>query len=192
MNKKSLLKKMSIVVASAAMMVTALPLTASAASYNNNTYKASVNFYVPQDQAPKNLFTAYLNDTSIPPKNAATNNVDVAINNGVMTFDLPINNAQFGIKTLGAPTASGITATLQGAKDVDCSKHSGTRYTNLHVVLNTKNDGAQELNYEFAASTLHAKITKTLVGNITITPYDGNFSANPELKVVLPDSAISK
>ena len=30
MNKKSLLKKMSIVVASAAMMVTALPLTASA------------------------------------------------------------------------------------------------------------------------------------------------------------------
>ena len=192
MNQKSLLKKMSIVVASAAMMVTALPLTASAATYNNNTYRASVNFYVPQNQAPKKLFTAYLNDTSIPPKNAATNNVDVTINNGVMTFDLPINNEQFGIKTLGAPKTSGVTAALQGSKAVDCNKHSGTRYTNLHVVLNTKNDGIQELNYTFNESLLHAKITKTLVGSITVTPYDNNFTAEPELKIVLPASAISK
>lgn len=44
MNKKSLLKKMSIVVASAAMVVTALPLTASAASYKSGDYTASVNF----------------------------------------------------------------------------------------------------------------------------------------------------
>ena len=183
---------MSIVVASAAMMVTALPLTASAATYNNNTYRASVNFYVPQNQAPKKLFTAYLNDTSIPPKNAATNNVDVTINNGVMTFDLPINNEQFGIKTLGAPKTSGVTAALQGSKAVDCNKHSGTRYTNLHVVLNTKNDGIQELNYTFNESLLHAKITKTLVGSITVTPYDNNFTAEPELKIVLPASAISK
>ena len=40
MNKKSLLKKMSIVVASAAMVVTALPLTASAASYKSGDYTA--------------------------------------------------------------------------------------------------------------------------------------------------------
>lgn len=46
MNKKSLLKKMSIVVASAAMMVTALPLTASAyTGFTNGSYATNANLY---------------------------------------------------------------------------------------------------------------------------------------------------
>lgn len=46
MNKKSLLKKMSIVVASAAMMVTALPLTASAyIGFTNGSYATNANLY---------------------------------------------------------------------------------------------------------------------------------------------------
>ena len=46
MNKKSLLKKMSIVVASAAMMVTALPLTASASTgFTNGSYATNANLY---------------------------------------------------------------------------------------------------------------------------------------------------
>ena len=48
MNKKSLLKKISIVVASAAMMVTALPLTASAyTGFVNGSYPVNANLYVP-------------------------------------------------------------------------------------------------------------------------------------------------
>ena len=46
MNKKSLLKKISIVVASAAMMVTALPLTASAyTGFTNGSYATNANLY---------------------------------------------------------------------------------------------------------------------------------------------------
>lgn len=46
MNKKSLLKKMSIVVASAAMMVTALPLTASAyTGFTNGSYATQICMY---------------------------------------------------------------------------------------------------------------------------------------------------
>ena len=60
MNKKSLLKKMSIVVASAAMMVTALPLTASAyTGFVNGSYPVNANLYVPQDETPLRKFNAY-------------------------------------------------------------------------------------------------------------------------------------
>ena len=53
MNKKSLLKKMSIVVASATMMVTALPLTASAYTViTNASYATNANLYVPQAETP--------------------------------------------------------------------------------------------------------------------------------------------
>lgn len=62
MNKKSLLKKMSIVVTSAAMMVTALPLTASAASYKSGDYTASVNLYVPKAQAPQHIYDSPLEE----------------------------------------------------------------------------------------------------------------------------------
>ena len=53
MNKKSLLRKMSIVVASATMMVTALPLTASAyTGFTNGSYATNANLYVPQAETP--------------------------------------------------------------------------------------------------------------------------------------------
>ena len=191
MNKKSLLRKMSIVVASAAMMVTALPLTASAASYKSGDYTASVNLYVPKTQAPQHLYNVYLNDTAIPPKNAATNNVTVHISStGEITFKLPINNTQLGIKTLGA--ADGVTAKLEDAGSTNCTKHPGTRYNILEAIVETDNDGESCITREFETSTLHAKITKELIGGLTITPYDNNFTANPVLKIDLPSSAITE
>lgn len=191
MNKKSLLKKMSIVVASAAMMVTALPLTASAASYKSGDYTASVNLYVPRDQAPQHLYNAYLNDTAIPPKNAATNNVTVHISSaGVITFKLPINNTQLGIKTLG--TADGVTAKLEDAGATNCTKHPGTRYNILEASVETENDGNSSISRTFETSALHAKITKELIGGLTITPYDNNFNANPVLQIDLPSDSITK
>ena len=191
MNQKSLLKKMSIVVASAAMMVTALPLTASAASYKSGDYTASVNFYVPKAQAPQNLYNAYLNDTAIPPKNAATNNVTVHISSaGVITFKLPINNTQLGIKTLG--TAEGVTAKLEDAGSTNCTKHPGTRYNTLEASVETENDGNSSISRTFKTSALHAKITKELIGGLTITPYDNDFEANPVLQIDLPSDAITK
>lgn len=53
MNKKSLLKKMSIVIASVTKMVTALPLTASAyTGFTNGSYATNANLYVPQAEIP--------------------------------------------------------------------------------------------------------------------------------------------
>lgn len=69
MNKKSLLKKMSIVVASAAMMVTALPLTASAyTGFVNGSYPVNANLYVPQDETPLRKFNAYFTSKEMPRK----------------------------------------------------------------------------------------------------------------------------
>lgn len=189
MNKKSLLKKMSIVVASAAMMVTALPLTASAASFVEGDYTASVNFYVPRAQAPQNLYNAYLNDTSIPPKNAATNNVTVNISDDELTFDLAINNAQLGIETLAK--LKGADITLSGAQATGCTTHPGTRYTKLHAEIDLSDVSAKnKLEYVFGTSDFHAKITKKLIGNLSITPYDNTFTANPVLEIELPSGAI--
>lgn len=191
MNKKSLFKKMSIVVASAAMMVTALPLTASAASYKSGDYTASVNFYVPRKQAPQHIYDAYLNDIAIPPKNAAEDNVKVHISSkGEISFKLDINNSQLGIKTLGS--ADGVTAALSGEGSTNCLEHPGTRYNSLTATIATANNGADSLSYTFTTSAFHAKITKELIGGLTITPYDDDFNANPVLEIELPSSAIAK
>lgn len=191
MMKKNLLKKMSVVVAAVAIMVSALPISASAASYNSGDYTASVNFYVPRKQAPQHLYNAYLNDTSIPPKNESEDNVIVHISDkGVITFTLPINNAQLGIKTLGS--ADGVTTVLSEEESTNCSQHEGIRYKALTASITTANNGADTLNYTFSKSTFHAKITKNLIGSLSIIPYDGNFEANPVLEIELPSTAIKK
>lgn len=188
--KSNLVKKMMVGVMAGVMMLSSMSVGASAASYKDGTYTASVNFYVPQAQAPQHLFNAYLNDTEIPPKNAATQNVKVDISSGVITLDLPITNTQFGIEALGDELTQHVVATLQGEGKVVCDNHSGIRYNNLHAVIKSGNTGAETLSYTFDESDFHARITKTILGSIEITAYDKEFSANPVLQVVLPSDAI--
>ena len=107
----------------------------------------------------------------------------------MITLSLPIINEQFGIKTLG--TAAGVTATLDGAKAVDCTKHSGMRYTVLNANVKTNDNDDTVVTRTFTKSDFHALIKKTLVGNLTITAYDNNFSATPVLEIELPDEALA-
>ena len=177
-------------VGAAVMMMSAMAVGADAASYKDGNYTATVNFYVPKSQAPQGLFNAYLNDTEIPPKNAATQNVTVNIENGVITFDLGITNKQFGIKTLGDEENGYVDAELQNPGEVVCDNHTGIRYNNLHAVINNGNSGEKDMLYKFEQSDFHARITRTILGSIEITAYDKDFQAEPVLQVVLPSDAI--
>lgn len=68
----------------------------------------------------------------------------------------------------------------------------GTRYNILEASVETENDGNSSISRTFETSALHAKITKELIGGLTITPYDNNFNANPVLQIDLPSDSITK
>ena len=182
MNKKSLLKKMSIVVASAAMMVTALPLTASAyTGFTNGSYATNANLYVPQ-------FNAYFTSTEMPPKNAVTtNNATLKVQDDGLYLTVPVQNSGLNLKTVGN-TPSGLQFVTGAQEDIICGKHSGKRYTSVTFKM-TPSDVKDSYEYTISNCASHAKIQKTILGGLTITATDTELNTHATLTVNIPEEA---
>lgn len=189
MNKKSLLKKMSIVVASAAMMVTALPLTASAyTGFTNGSYATNANLYVPQAETPLKQFNAYFTSTEMPPKNAVTtNNATLKVQDDGLYLTVPVQNSGLNLKTVGN-TPSGLQFVTGAQEDIICGKHSGKRYTSVTFKM-TPSDVKDSYEYTISNCASHAKIQKTILGGLTITATDTELNTHATLTVNIPEEA---
>ena len=192
MNKKSLLKKMSIVVASATMMVTALPLTASAyTGFTNGSYATNANLYVPQAETPLKQFNAYFTSTEMPPKNPIkTNNATLKVENDGLYLTVPVQNSGLNLKTVGT-TPSGLQFVSGVQNAITCDSHSGSRYTSITFKL-TPDDVDENYTYTIANCASHAKIQKTILGGLTITATDKELNTNVVLTVNIPDEAMNQ
>lgn len=192
MNKKSLLKKMSIVVASAAMMVTALPLTASAyTGFVNGSYPVNANLYVPKAETPLRQFNAYFTSKEMPPKNAViTNNATLKVQDDGLYLTIPVENSGLNLKTIGT-TPSGLQFVTGKQSSIVCDSHSGDRYTSVTFKM-TPDDVDENYTYTIANCASHAKIQKTILGGLTITATDKELNTNVVLTVNIPDEAMNQ
>lgn len=195
MNKKSLLKKMSIVVASAAMMVTALPLTASAyTGFVNGSYSVNANLYVPQKETPLKQFNAYFTSKEMPPKSPIkTNNATLKVENDGLYLTVPVQNTGLNLKSVGT-TPSGLQFVTGVQEDITCDKHSGTgkRYTFVTFKM-TPSVVDDNYTYTIANCASHARIEKTILGGLTITATDTELNTSTVLEVSnIPETAMNQ
>lgn len=189
MNKKSLLKKMSIVIASAAMMVTALPLTASAyTGFVNGSYPVNANLYVPQNETPLKQFNAYFTSNEMPPKNPIkTNNATLKVEDDGLYLTVPVENSGLNLKNIGT-TPSGLQFVTGEQSSIVCDSHSGARYTSVTFKM-TPSVVNKYYEYTLSNCASHAKIQKTILGGLTITATDKELNTHAILTVNIPEDA---
>lgn len=173
--KKNAVKKVMAVVA-ATMMMTALPVSAQAATWKEGTYKnVTANLYIPKKANPvkPNEWDAYFTSTLPVPRFAASKNATVEVTSaGKITVTIE----NFGVSTSDGKGLSLVSmdkkssdgkAEFQGEETVsigcETDGHNLERYSQVKFEINDP-IAAETKEYTFAHAESHAKAKLSLLG----------------------------
>lgn len=163
--KKNAVKKVMAVLAAATMMMTALPVSAQAATWKEGTNKVTANLNIPASSNPVKVWDAYFTNTAVPPRKAVKNNATVTKVDGKVTLEIPVNNSKFCIyanQDLSIATKGLKHLTDQGITSLICdnnSEHSGNRYSYIYYDLTSVDADSVKTVDAYVSAKSHAAVS---------------------------------
>lgn len=177
MIKRNLIKKATVIAAAAAMAVTALPVSAMAASWKTGSTSVTADIYVLKEnnpvakKVPLARWDAYFTSTALPPNKSVANRATLTYDGETATLKIPVDNQYFGIYDDNVFDKEGMIKLgnwkfvdeSSSKSEITCEGHEGTRYQTLVYTYDV--DAAPVATYSGEAKvTMHGKASLPLFG----------------------------